>query len=399
MNILFVARCLPWPPHHGDRVILYQLLPELAARGHACDVVALAQPDDTGEDAARGAAVCRRLDVVREAPRSHLQYLTRLRRPFPRRAAESWNPELWRVVEHRLASQRYDVVHLFGGVTVYEVREAVRSIPSVIVPYESFSLYLERALADRPRLVERVRLRAALTMARAYERRIYEGFDRVVVLAPHDRAALLRLDPSLPIATIGNGVRLPPLRRCPVVPPELLFTGNLSYGPNVRAAVTLVREVWPRVRARVPSVRVVLAGADPAPEVLALRGEGVDVTGPVPDLAPYRARAACFVAPLSRGAGIKNKILEAMAAALPVVTTSIGCEGLEIREGEHLAVGTGAEELAAAVVRLLEDAARAGRLASAGRRLVEARYTWSGVAAAYESLYEAAIDERSRTAG
>ena len=393
MDLLFISRCLPYPLHHGDRLIVHHLALALAARGHRCDAIALAQAHDREAEVRRSAAIFRDLETVRERPRSALAYLRRLARPFPRRATSCWHPDLWRTAERRLAAQRYDVVHFFGGIQVYELRDVARRLPRVIVPYESHALWRERALAGTSGLAERVGHRLALAMARLYERRMFEGFDRVVVLTDEDRRALLRLGPQPPVAVIPNGVDAdrslprPPSPRSPV----LVFVGNYAYPPNVRAACVLASGILPRVRAQVPDASVTLVGADPTPEVLALAGPSVEVTGRVDEVAVHLARGSCFVAPLTMGAGLKNKVLEAMAAGLPVVATPLALEGIAAIPGEHALTGTTPAELAARVLAVLQDPALGERLGAGGRALVERRYTWPLVAERYETLYRDVI--------
>jgi glycosyltransferase involved in cell wall biosynthesis len=115
----------------------------------------------------------------------------------------------------------------------------------------------------------------------------------------------------------------------------------------------------------------------------------------VPDIAPYLARAVCLIAPITQGAGMKNKILEAMSAGLPVVTTPMGCDGLSVVDGEHLLLGANASELAEAAIRLMEDDALAERIGTAAQRLVAMHHAWSRIAARYEELYAEAIADRS----
>jgi glycosyltransferase involved in cell wall biosynthesis len=226
---------------------------------------------------------------------------------------------------------------------------------------------------------------------------MYAGFERIVVLTDQDRDALLRLNPRTPVAVIPNGVRTfaPAPERRPTSPPSLVFVGNYAYGPNVRAAVALVSDILPRVRAHVPDVRVVLVGVNAPARVRSLAGADVEVTGPVPDIAPFLARASCFVAPLVQGAGMKNKVLEAMAAGLPAVGTPLAMEGIAVTPGEHVLTGSTPAELAAQVTRLLRDPRLAQQVGARARALVERHYTWAQVAERYESLYREVIGEHA----
>ena len=401
MRILFVSRCLPLPVFLGDRLILFHLLAGLRARGHRCEVLALAQP---GDDAALREAclpLADRFDFFPERLRSPADFLARLGAPFPSRAAACWHPELWDAVAGRIARGGVDVVHFLGGVAVYEQRDAAAGVPRLIQPWESYSWWLTRAVEAAAGPAERWARRLERVAARRVERTIFRGFDRVVLNAEPDERALKILAPGLPTAVIPQGVDLPDA----VVPiaertaPLMVFVGNLSYSPNVRAAERLAREILPLVRVRVPGATLSLVGADPAAEVLRLAGDGVEVTGTVPDVLPWLSRARVFVSPLALGAGMKNKVLEAMAAGAPVVATPVSCDGIDLRAGEHALVEASSDGLARAACRVLADDGCAAALAGAGRRLVEERYRWPAVIARYETLYAELVPAGPRAAG
>jgi len=226
-------------------------------------------------------------------------------------------------------------------------------------------------------------------MTRRFERTMYRGFDRVVLVSEVDADYLRRLEPGLPIVVIPNGVdgeHFAP-QAAPHGPPTLVFVGNFSYEPNQLAAASLVREVLPAVRTAVPATRLTLLGADPPASIRRLAGDGVTVTGWVPDVRPYLATATCFVSPLTQGAGIRNKILEALAMEVPVVATPLSCDGIAVHPGQDVLLGGTPQILAREVIALLGDEGLRRRLGHAGRILVTREYSWEAVASRYETLY------------
>jgi glycosyltransferase involved in cell wall biosynthesis len=152
-------------------------------------------------------------------------------------------------------------------------------------------------------------------------------------------------------------------------PPELLFVGSFVHPPNLDAALYLARDLFPRLRARMPALRLALVGADPPERLRALAGDGVEVAGWVPDLAPRLDRAALVVAPLRRGGGMRVKTAEALAAGKAVVGSPLAFEGLDVEPGTHAAFATGAEEFVAAAGRLLADPERRARMGPRRPRL------------------------------
>jgi polysaccharide biosynthesis protein PslH len=358
MKVLLISRCPPYPLYLGDRLILYHLARELAARGHQLDLLALYDRDDDAAPAARApyAAFFRHIDLIREQPRTPAALLRRLLLPaarFPHSAAAAWSPPLWRAIAARLNAAQYDVAHLFGGVQVYEYAHLLRQTPTLITPYESYSLYLSRAIAAQ-NIVPTclippphydgggVRGWGLLTMQRAVARR-YESFmftpyERVVVVSDADRDELRALNPALPLEVIPNGIDLDYFAPQSIQrdPNMLLFTGNFEYAPNVDAALLLARDILPLVRARLPQVRLHLVGNAPPPALTALGSDHIVVTGRVDDVRPYLAQAALYVCPLRFGAGIKNKVLEALAMGCAVIATPLSIDGIDARDGDHL---------------------------------------------------------------
>jgi glycosyltransferase involved in cell wall biosynthesis len=179
-----------------------------------------------------------------------------------------------------------------------------------------------------------------------------------------------------------------------------VFTGVLSYHPNADAALFLVDEVLPRLRRAVPDVRVEIVGRDPA-QALRERAKSdpaLSVTGFVPDLRPHLETAAVAVAPVRYGAGVQNKVLEAMAMELPVVATPFVAGGLRAPGGEEapLAVGDGPDAFADRVAQLLRNPQAARELGQAGRRFVEQHHVWARSAEILEMLCKDAVKARER---
>jgi glycosyltransferase involved in cell wall biosynthesis len=164
----------------------------------------------------------------------------------------------------------------------------------------------------------------------------------------------------------------------------LLFFGSLGYAPNLDGILHFLDRIWPAVLARRPATRLEIVGPGAPPALLARRSAQVELIGFVEDLRPRLAGAAAVIAPLRLGGGTRLKILEAMAMGRPVVSTSLGAEGLEVRDGEELLLADEPAEFAGAVVRLLEDPRLGERLGRAARARVEQRYSWRTAAERFE---------------
>ena len=388
-RLLLISRCPPYPLHLGDRLIVYHLAEELEQIGWEIDLIALTnRPQDAAEVGAYD-HLFRRVTLFPEARRSPISYLRRLLLPgarWPSSAAQSWQPEMWRSIEAHVREGEYDALHLFGGIHVYEMVGALGERRAIITPYESYTLYLTRALAAA-RGAARLTAATQRALAARYESFMFAPYAATVVVSEPDAETLRTLNPALPVLVIPNGVDTYTFRPRPVGRiPALLFVGNYEYPPNVDAALRLATEIFPAVQAEVPEARLWLVGNAPPPALMALASESVRVTGRVPDVRPYLARAGAFVSPLRLGAGIKNKVLEALAMGCPVAATPLSVDGIAVLDGESALIAP-AEGLAAACVRLLRDPDLRTRMGVAGRALIEQQYSWAGVAAQYAALY------------
>jgi glycosyltransferase involved in cell wall biosynthesis len=213
---------------------------------------------------------------------------------------------------------------------------------------------------------------------RRFERRVPRGPFRLVVASDTDRRVL---GDTADAVVIPNGVDIPTSSSGtpPDSRPTLAFVGMMSYEPNIAGITWFVRQALPLIRRSIPDIRLIVVGSDPPPEVRRLHdGDSVVVTGTVPHVEPYLARARVAIAPLFFGGGTRIKILEAFANRRPVVTTTIGAEGLDVDDGIHLLIADEPDAFARACVSLVRDAGRAKALVDNGFELAR-RHAWGTV--------------------
>jgi glycosyltransferase involved in cell wall biosynthesis len=177
----------------------------------------------------------------------------------------------------------------------------------------------------------------------------------------------------------------------------VLFFGTFKYFPNYDGVLYFLREIWPLLARSHPRARLKLVGADPPPELLAFRGPRVEFTGVVDDVRSHIASAAVSVVPLRIGGGTRLKILEAMAMARPIVTTSLGVEGIRAEAGRHLLVADTPADFATAVGQVLDSSALARRLGCSARALVEEGYSWDAVGWDLEQFFREVLAEPARS--
>lgn len=389
MRILVISRCPPYPLYLGDRLILYHLARELSQMGVTLDLIAIADRAEDWTPTEQQVYTPYFDEVMLFAPvvRPSLELMRRAllaSARFPKQAEQAFMGEMWRAIEEQVTRHHYDSVHLFGGIQVYEFKHALGDLPTLITPYESYALFTQRALQHQRGLAWLMAF-GVHQLAKHFERWMFNPYDAVTVLTEPDRDMLLRLQPRLKVSVIPNGIDL--AHYVPVAverePATLLFVGNYEYRPNVEAALWLTEAIFPRIQRHQPNAKLWLVGNAPPPELLACATDSVIVTGRVTDVRDYYQRATVFICPLRVGAGIKNKVLEAMASQLPVVATTLSADGIDAQHGKTLFMADSAEEIAQYTLDLLRDEGLRQRFADSARALIVERYSWRSVAEQY----------------
>ena len=260
--------------------------------------------------------------------------------------------------------------------------------PTVLFQHNVEAMIWQRHAEVPQSIVRRRYMLEQWRRMRRFEGDMCRRFDGVIAVSEQDAAVLERDYGLRGVTAVPTGVDVdyfrltsPHDRR----PHELVFTGSMDWMPNDDAMIWFFEDILPRVRAMVPQVTVTVVGRTPGARLreVAAQAGGVEVTGRVEDVRPYLQRAAIFIVPMRIGGGTRLKIYEAMATGLPVVSTTVGAEGLPLVPGRHVELRDTAGEFADTVVAFLQDPARRESLAQAGADEVRARFAWAGVASEF----------------
>lgn len=393
MRLLYVTDGFPYPLTSGA-LRHYFLIRELSFR-HEVTLLALVGPAHTDADAAAMRPLVARQVRVRVpdhgGPRTQIQ---RARSVLGGALDSGWMREARETATSLMEEGRFDAVLLSGKRTATILGTHPR-VPVVADLCDATSSRVRGRLRVAP-VHERVGIALQYANARRLERALLRNSQHAVFISARDRNLVLRRVRSHPPTSIvANGVDVEFWqRRTPALgTDQIIFTGKMDYPPNEDAALILVNRVLPLVRRDVPSATVCIAGRDPGPRVRKLGAvDGVTVTGLVDDLRPYLEKAAVFAAPLRFGAGMQNKVLEALAMGVPVVTSPLVAAGLRGPNGEAPPVASVGqiERFAALVVQHLRAAAEHAAPHHEGRRFVRQHFDWQSSGAALEDALQAA---------
>ena len=426
MQILFVA---PYVPNR-IRVRPYQLLRALVRRGHNVTLLAVhsSEEERSSLDELSGLGVNVHgfyLSVWRSAINCALSL--RSGRPF--QSDYSWSSQLASQLQQLIETGEYDVIHIehlrgsryglhFKQEHLFDVENTTHSpkqnLPIVWDSVDCISHLFERAASGSRSLKGRLMTRAELGRTRVYEGRLVNLFDKVLVTSSVDRSSLLGLaadyanansnaaddaiDKHLEhkVTVLPNGVDLDyfDMNGATRADAQIVFSGKMSYHANITAALYLVEEIMPLVWAVKPDVDVFIVGKNPTTAVQALAADRrVTVTGEVPDIRRYLQQATISVAPMPYGAGIQNKVLEAMACGAPVVASPQAVSALSIEPERECIVADGAEAFAHAIIELFDSPARQDSIRRAGRFYVETHHAWDEIGAQLEDIYASVLTD------
>ncbi len=391
MRVLFVA---PYVPSR-IRVRPYEWVRALARQGCRVHLVAVQPPEDQALGDLSIGEVCEAFEIF---PLSRAATLVNaaaaLVSAVPIQAAYARHAAAERRIRELLAAGGADIVHvehLRGALLV----PSPCPVPAVYDGVDCITRLFEQTVRLAPGLAQRSMARLDVGRTRRFEGGLAERFDRVLASSEAEarefRALAPSADPSF-VRALRNGVELG--ARPGVAADDgrtVLFAGKMSYHANEAAALRLAVEVMPRVWQRHPEARLVLAGKDPSPALHALAAPGrIEVTGFVPDMAAVMATATVLAAPLVYAAGIQNKVLEAMARGVPVVTSGSACAALDAVVGRDVVAADADADYADAIVRLLEDRPGRQAMGAAGRRYVEQHHDWDVLARQLLTVYDEA---------
>lgn len=409
MKILWVSPFFLHPTDRGGQIRTLGTMRELHRR-HEIHLAALNRPDNTEGPARAGEYSSRHIAIAHAAPGRGSaamlpQLLGSIFSPVPLAVSRYASAELRRSIAALIAKENYDAIvcdFLTSAPNIPELSQAVLFQHNVETTI--WQRHVERATSTPRRLF----FAAQASRMEAYERRVCRDSKYVIAVSAIDARRMREMFAIDHVEAVSTGVDLdyfappqaPPTGVQPI-PSDLLFSGSMDWLPNVDAMEFFLAEVLPLLRARRPATTVTIAGRSPDPRVLrAAEGlDGVTVTGSIPDMRPYLWGAKVSIVPIRIGGGTRLKIYECMAAGLPVVSTTIGAEGLDYTAGKDLLLADTPEAFAAQCLQLLAEEDRRQAVAAAALHLVESRFSWAAVTTQFEDILDRNRVSRKPAAG
>lgn len=392
MKILVLSHRVPFPAHKGEKIRTFHQVQFLASRGH--DIKVLSPYEDDGEqkfarDLMKHLAV--KVLMFPLKPK-WLRMIRGVLKKLPLTVAFFYNKQLQKTFDELVASGECDAVLCTSSAMAWYVfRNPKLAARSGSPGATGIRLIMDFMDLDSDKwkqyqhgsgfLMKRVYGREAMLVNRL-EKLSYDRFDHCFFISGNEVELFARqLPDSRNLKILGNGIDTGLFypRGLDNRPhwPVFLFTGVMNYKPNEDAVLWFVDSVWDRIQAEWPDAELIIAGMDPSPRILQLgRKPGITVTGFVQEIVPYYHKASVFIAPFRLARGVQNKILQALACGLPVITTGRGLEGIRASHGQDVLVADSGDQFFDAAKRVLHDKVLYDHLSQNGPELIQRDYSW-----------------------
>ncbi len=402
VNILFITEKFPYPLDSGGRIRTYHILKGLSQE-HAITLITTAEKEEQRQYIPELENVCREVRVIRAPAETTLQLGVKIIQNFfssvPIVVERHYLPGVADEVRKQITCQAlqkvpgtsFEVVHFDHLDASIYLACVPETKTTVLDEHNIVSNQIKTSADAEQNPLKRLYMRFQQRKTFRYEAEVCQKMDRCFVCSDTDKAYLLDMAQNARVITIPNGVDVEYFHdrswlangqeALAQEPNSMIFVGTLDYGPGATAVRYFCEEILPLIQANMSDSRFLAVGQNPPQYLqdLAQQDQRIIVTGRVDDIRPYVARSNVFVVPLKSGSGTRLKILDAMAMGIPVVSTSIGAEGLDARSGEHIFLADTPEAFSAAVLQILQNEGLARAICENALQLVREQYDWKNV--------------------
>jgi glycosyltransferase involved in cell wall biosynthesis len=395
MKILMLTPYLPFPLVSGGQTRSYNLIKGLSKK-HEITLFSLIKDDAEKKYIPELEKFCKKVFVFNRSktPWTLRNILFTVFGPYPFLVIRNLSREQTKAVKEELAKEKYDMIHAETFYVMPHIPET--SVPILLVEQTIEYLVYKHYVEDQAHWIAKLPFSLDVLKLRHWETFFWKRAKKVVAMSDSDVIEMKKLVPDLTIDVVPNGVDLDYFSQKPRAEarnPRVLYVGNFKWIQNVEAVNVLVTEVWPKIKKEIKNAKLWIAGMNITPEIKALVSESIEITEAPEDIRDVYTKASVLVAPIKGPGGTRLKILEAMASQLPVVTTSVGAEGLGVKNGVEALIEDGMDKLAEATVKVLKDKSLAKRLGINAKKLVQYHYVWAKSSEKLDKIYTEVVEE------
>lgn len=408
MKILFLSQIVPYPPHGGVLQRGYNIIRQIA-RHHEVHLLAFVHPDTLGsEDLVNDSKYhleqfCASVDYFDLWPKKSslhklIAYASAFVYPLPFSTLAHRSARFKARMQEIISKEAIDVVH-YDTIGLAPYLEFGKDLPNVITHHNIESTLMARRSKVESTWLTRYYVGLQAKRLRRYEISESPRFDINVMVSSTDETELKAMTPSVKTTVVPNGVDVEYFSvRDEEQAPAIIYTGGMNMFANKDAVMHLIEDIWPRIRQKVPDAVFKVIGQDPPEELLSIssRDPSIQVLGFVDDIRPHVASSAVYVVPLRVGGGTRLKVLDALSQGKAIVSTSVGCEGIEVTDGKDIYIEDQDDRFADRVIELLSNAELRKDLGTHARYLAESRYAWESIGQVLLDAYQTVVDQHRK---
>jgi glycosyltransferase involved in cell wall biosynthesis len=393
MKILMLTPYLPYPLLSGGQIRTYNLLKKLAQK-HEVTLFALIKEESERQYIPELEKYCRKVKVFKRSrkPFTLRNILYTAFSSFPFLVIRNHVPETIKAVERELNQEHYDLIH---AETFYMMPHIPKTDIPIILVEQTIEYLGYESYADKVKLAPlKALLKMDVSKIKHWEEYYWQSCTKLISMSEEDKNFIAQAihEPGK-IAVVSNGVDVGWFaEKDKKLPDDLtvLSVGTFNWLPNVEAVQFLVEKVWPLIKQRLPETKLWIVGNAPTKEIFEYQKKdtSITITGGIPDIRDAFNGAHVLAATVFSGKGTRYKVLEAMAAGTPIVASDIAVEGLGVTNGEHVLVGSTAEEIAEEIIKVLQDKELQQKLAENGKKFVQEHYDWDFIARKLDEIYD-----------
>jgi glycosyltransferase involved in cell wall biosynthesis len=378
---LIVTPKLPYPPNDGGNIRMFNMIKRLHA-SYDLDLASFTICKYSREDMDCLKTFFKNIYTLDfKSPFGKILWMT-LKSFVSKRPviyARYYQKEMIQLLARMSSKENYDLA-LFSNMHMAQYCYLFPRAFKMLDAHNNDIRIMRRWADTQPNIIKRLIGYNQTICIEKFYKRMLPFLNAIITVSEGEKGEFEKLCPGSNLIVCRNGVDLDHYKTdSPEKDGSLLYTGDMSWWPNTDACHYFIREIFPLIKEKKPDARLVLAGREPPFSLLTLRSRNIEITGYVEDIRPYFEKAGVFVVPLRAGGGTRLKILEAMAMKVPVVSTSVGCEGLEVENGRHLLIRDNPRDFAESVVKITADDAFSRDLASNAFTLVKTAYNWESI--------------------
>lgn len=387
---------LPFPLTSGGQTRSYNLIKNLSNK-HEITLFSLIKDESEKKYIPELTPFCKKVVVFKRSktPWTLRNILRTGFGPYPFLVIRNLAREEKKAIEMELSKNKYDMIHAETFYVMPHIPEI--STPILLVEQTIEYLVYKHYVEDQAPLLSKIPFWIDVLKLKYWETHFWKQAKRVVAMSDSDRVEMKKLVPDLKIDIVPNGIDMDffaSKARQESKIPKVLYVGNFKWLQNVEAVKILVKEVWPKIKREVSNAKLWIVGMNITEGVRSFASEDIEITEAIPDIRDAYSKASVLVAPIKGPGGTRLKILEAMASGLPIVTTTVGAEGLGVENGREAMITDNLNELASYAVKILKDKPLAKNLGFFGKQFVQSNYIWEKSANILDKIYAEVVNAR-----